>query len=121
MLEITSSLSLFTMLLLPRVLTEFQSPDLSTVLLHYFLLLLALFFFFFLFVCSNGCLLAADPMQCLAYGPGLEGGWTSEPAVFTIETRNSKGDKLKTGGQPIDVDVSDPRGTEVTVHIVDNR
>jgi filamin len=64
---------------------------------------------------------SADPNYCVAYGPGLEKGYTSEPATFTVEARNCKGERLKTGGHPIDVDISDPKGIEIPVRIVDNR
>jgi hypothetical protein len=37
----------------------------------------------------------ADATQCVAYGPGLEGGSTSEPSHFTIEARNSQGQKVR--------------------------
>ena len=34
---------------------------------------------------TPGC----DPSRVRAYGPGLEGGTTFEPAVFTVETRGA--------------------------------
>eukprot|EP01114_Cavostelium_apophysatum_P014354 TRINITY_DN369_c0_g1_i1.p1 TRINITY_DN369_c0_g1~~TRINITY_DN369_c0_g1_i1.p1 ORF type:complete len:755 (+),score=260.59 TRINITY_DN369_c0_g1_i1:68-2332(+) len=63
---------------------------------------------------------AASAINCVAYGPGLEGGKTSEPSVFTVEVRNSRGDKLTKGGAPIDVDVSDANGVEIPAKVVDN-
>ncbi len=62
----------------------------------------------------------ADAMNCIAYGPGLEGGFTSEPSIFTVEVRNSSGQKLGRGGFPIDVDVADATGVELAVRVHDN-
>jgi len=62
----------------------------------------------------------ADPMHTVAYGPGLEGGFTSEPSIFTVECRNSKGEKLTRGGHPVDVDVSDGSGSELNVRVNEN-
>jgi len=62
----------------------------------------------------------ADALNCVAYGPGLEGGFTSEPSIFTVEVRNSTGQKLNRGGYPIDVDVADGSGAEMAVKVHDN-
>jgi filamin len=63
----------------------------------------------------------ADFTQCRAYGPGLEpGNSTSEPAKFTVEVRNGKGDLVKKAGSPISVDVTDAEGSEVPVKVRDN-
>lgn len=61
-----------------------------------------------------------DPNQTVAYGPGLKGGNTAEPAVFTVETRNSKGEKIKTGGAMIAVDVQNADGVLIDSNIKDN-
>mmetsp|Transcript_17569 Transcript_17569/g.24381 ORF Transcript_17569/g.24381 Transcript_17569/m.24381 type:complete len:756 (-) Transcript_17569:39-2306(-) len=63
---------------------------------------------------------APDALQCVAYGPGLEGGNTSDVSHFTVETRNQNGARLHTGGWPVDVDVLDPSGSEVPVKVKDN-
>lgn len=64
---------------------------------------------------------AASPLHCVAYGPGLEGGKTSDPSLFTVEARNGRGERLKTGGVPVDVDVTDAEGTEIPTKVTDNR
>jgi len=64
---------------------------------------------------------APDPFNCIAYGPGLQGGNTSEPGIFTIEVRNREGKKLSIGGVPIDVDIADSEGSEVAFKLLDNR
>ena len=63
----------------------------------------------------------ADALQCVAYGPGLESGTTAEPAIFTVETRNSQGNKINKGGLPIDAEVYDSEGSEVAVKVQDNQ
>lgn len=63
---------------------------------------------------------AADPSQTVAYGPGLEGGDTADPSNFTVETRNSAGERLNRGGDPIGVEVFDPSGVEAKVTVQDN-
>ena len=35
--------------------------------------------------------------MCIAYGPGLEGGFNNEDLPFTIEAHNYFDDKLPTG------------------------
>lgn len=40
----------------------------------------------------------ANPAMCIAYGPGLEGGFNNEDLPFTIEAHNYFDDKLPTGG-----------------------
>jgi len=63
----------------------------------------------------------ADPSNTIAYGPGLEKGNTSEPAEFTIETRNKHGKKVTTPA-PVDVEIQDEEGKELTgIRIADNR
>jgi len=62
----------------------------------------------------------ADPTQCVAYGPGLEGGFSGDVAPFTVEVRNSRGERLNRGGAPIDVEIMDPNGSEIPVNIKDN-
>jgi filamin len=62
----------------------------------------------------------ADPLQCRCFGPGLEGGEAHKPAVFTIEARNKKGDKIPNGGHPFAVNVKDPFGQPLPVDLRDN-
>jgi len=70
---------------------------------------------------STQSLDAPSAAHCIAYGPGLQGGKTSEPSVFTVEVRNGHGQKITTGGAPVDVDVTDQDGTELPVKVADNR
>jgi len=48
---------------------------------------------------------APDPNQFLAFGPGLEGGNTSEYANFTVQAVNGKGEKLTKGGAKLAVNI----------------
>jgi filamin len=61
----------------------------------------------------------ADPSQCYAHGPGLQGGTTNNEAPFTIQAVNYFGDPLPTGGDQFVVALSGPNG-EVPVKVVDN-
>lgn len=48
----------------------------------------------------------ADPSQCFAFGPGLEGGFTNNDCPFTIQAVNYFGDPLPTGGDVFEVHVT---------------
>jgi filamin len=61
-----------------------------------------------------------DPSQFDVFGPGLEGGNTADPAVFTVVAKNSKGHPLNKGGDPVEVEVSDKDGNPVHSSVVDN-
>jgi len=61
-----------------------------------------------------------DPIKCLVYGPGLEGGEAHKPAVFTIEARNKAGTRIPVGGHPFAVKGTDPYGEPLPVEVVDN-
>lgn len=61
-----------------------------------------------------------DPVQCVAYGPGLEGGEQYKDGVFTIEARNKLGQKIPFGGHPFTAKVKGPFGEDVPVTVVDN-
>jgi len=61
----------------------------------------------------------ADPSQCYAHGPGLQGGTTNNSAPFTIQAVNYFGDPLPTGGDEFHVTLTGPNG-EVPVRVVDN-
>jgi filamin len=62
----------------------------------------------------------ADAGQCVAYGPGLEGGQTYQPARFTIEARNCYGDRLQQGGDVFVVTVKAPKNKQLNATIGDN-
>jgi len=62
-----------------------------------------------------------DPSQFDVYGPGLEGGDTANQATFTVVSKNSKGQPLSQGGHPVDSQVYDPQGNEVSTKIIDNQ
>jgi filamin len=62
----------------------------------------------------------ADPIQSKCYGPGLQGGEAHKPAVFTIEARNKKGDRIHNGGHPFAVAVTDPFNQPLVADVVDN-
>lgn len=63
----------------------------------------------------------ADASGSNAYGPGLQEAIVGEPANFTIQARNKKGDKITTGGSPFDVEVTGPDDNIVDVKIIDNK
>jgi filamin len=62
-----------------------------------------------------------DVTQTLVHGPGLEGGVQGEPGVFTIESRDRLGQKIKFGGDPYKVSVKGPFREEEAPKIVDNK
>jgi len=62
----------------------------------------------------------ADPIQCIAFGPGLEGGEQYKPTEFYIEARNKLGDKIPVGGHNFIAKVIDPIGGEIPASIEDN-
>jgi len=66
------------------------------------------------------CAMIADPLQCVAYGPGLEGGEQYKPGVFTVEARNKLGQPIKRGGFPINAKVKGPFGEDIPIDVVDN-
>jgi len=49
--------------------------------------------------------------QTLCYGPGLTDGiLDTQPTHFIIETRNPKGEKIKSNGEKFDIDIKGPQG-----------
>jgi filamin len=62
----------------------------------------------------------ADPVQSKCYGPGLQGGEAHKPAVFTIEARNKKGERIHSGGHPFAVKINDPFNQPLVADVVDN-
>jgi len=63
----------------------------------------------------------ADASGSNAFGPGLQEAIVGEPANFTIQARNKKGDKIPHGGHPFDVEVLGPNDEPVEVKIIDNK
>jgi len=61
-----------------------------------------------------------DPAQFDVYGPGIEGGNTADPAIFTIVSKNSKGVPLTTGGFPVEVEVTESDQDPCPCEVVDN-
>lgn len=61
-----------------------------------------------------------DPVQCVAYGPGLEGGEQYKETYFTIEARNKLGQKIPFGGHPFGSKIKGPFGEDIPVTISDN-
>jgi len=56
-----------------------------------------------------------------AEGPGLEdGNTTAEPTQYTIYTVDNKGNPCKSGGAPIDVEITGPEGDLVEADVKDN-
>jgi len=62
-----------------------------------------------------------DPSKFDVFGPGIEKGDTADPCVFTIVAKNSKGKQLTAGGDPVECQVFDPTGTEITNKVIDNQ
>jgi len=63
----------------------------------------------------------ADAAGSNAFGPGLQEAIVGEPANFTIQARNKKGDKIPHGGHAFDVEVLGPADEPVDVKIIDNK
>jgi len=56
----------------------------------------------------------ADPSQCYAFGPGVEGGITNQQAPFTIQAVNYFGDPLPTGGDDFVIQLTGPETLKVS-------
>jgi len=63
---------------------------------------------------------AIDPAHVKAFGPGLEEANTAEPAIFTIQAVNGKGENLTVGGHPFVIQILDPQSKEVVAKVTDN-
>jgi len=61
-----------------------------------------------------------DPIQCIAYGPGLEKGEQYKESEFTIESRNKLGQRVPVGGHSYKAKCTSPFGDEIPVDLVDN-
>jgi len=64
---------------------------------------------------------APDALQCTAFGPGLEQAIALEPANFTIQARNKRGEKIKVGNHPFDAEVIGPDDAPVEAKVIDKR
>lgn len=62
----------------------------------------------------------ADAGKSWAEGPGLEGAWLDEPAIFTIHAVDAKGNPRKDGGDAFEVDIKGPDSKKVPVKVKDN-
>eukprot|EP01113_Clastostelium_recurvatum_P015306 TRINITY_DN184_c0_g1_i2.p1 TRINITY_DN184_c0_g1~~TRINITY_DN184_c0_g1_i2.p1 ORF type:complete len:757 (-),score=257.76 TRINITY_DN184_c0_g1_i2:127-2397(-) len=63
----------------------------------------------------------ADPLKCIAFGPGLEHADIGYPAPFTIQARNAAGKDIKVGGENFEVKITPPPGSApIAAQIVDN-
>jgi len=62
-----------------------------------------------------------DAMQCFADGPGLKGGNTAEPAVFTIHARDSNGQPVVPRENPFLTEITQPDGSDLPAQVKDNR
>lgn len=63
----------------------------------------------------------ADPSKTTAEGPGLIGGVTQEPALFTVYARNYYGEPLKVGGETFTIEVKTEDGSAVEAAITDKK
>jgi len=62
-----------------------------------------------------------DAGKCVAYGPGLVGGPTHQPAPFTIEARNCYGERINVGGETgWQVTVKAPKNKVLPAPVMDN-
>lgn len=64
---------------------------------------------------------AADAQYSEAYGPGVESIISNDPTTFTIQSYNSKGEKVHHGGDPFGVEVSGPDYAPIHTKITDNK
>jgi len=62
-----------------------------------------------------------DALRCWADGPGLKGGDTANPAVFTIHAADQNGRPVTPKENPFLVDITRPDGSELIPDVVDNR
>jgi filamin len=62
-----------------------------------------------------------DALQCYADGPGLKGGNTAEPAVFTVYARDSNGNPVVPRENPFLVEITQPDGSDLPAQVKDNR
>jgi len=60
-------------------------------------------------------------LNCFADGPGLKGGDTAEPSVFTIHARDENNQKVVPSSNPFIVQITSPNGDDVDADVTDNR
>lgn len=60
---------------------------------------------------------AADAVHSEAYGPGVEDITSNDPTTFTIQSYNSKGEKVHHGGDPFGVEVLGPDYTPINTKV----
>jgi hypothetical protein len=63
---------------------------------------------------------SASADQSYAEGPGLESLVDNEPGVFTIHAVDKNGQPRNDGGDPFEVSIQNPDGSEQKPHVVDN-
>jgi len=62
-----------------------------------------------------------DPSKCVASGAGTAVASTAEPAVFTVQTKDAKGNLCNRGGDEVRVKVQGPTGSQdIEPKILDN-
>jgi len=61
-----------------------------------------------------------DPAKVKAFGAGLEEANTAEPAIFTIQAFNGRGEPLKKGGDRLFVEIEDPSHKKLQHQFADN-
>jgi len=59
--------------------------------------------------------------HCYAEGPGLQGGNTAEPGVFTIHAIDENGNKVTPPANPFLVTVTAPNGDDLDAKVTDNK
>lgn len=62
-----------------------------------------------------------DALNCFADGPGLKGGNTAEPAVFTIHARDGDNKPVVVKENPFLVEITKPDGSDLAPKVVDNK
>lgn len=62
----------------------------------------------------------ADPNYTIAHGPGLVGGQTYQPALFTIEAYNCYNERIHQGGETFVVTVKAPKNKQLVAQVSDN-
>jgi filamin len=59
--------------------------------------------------------------NCFADGPGIKGGDTAEPSVFTIHARDENNHVVVPKQNPFLVMITDPQGDDLDANVVDNK
>jgi len=61
-----------------------------------------------------------DAAHSLVWGPGLEEVYDTKPAEFFIKARDREGNDMGKGGDPFEVHVVGPEGTDIPANVADN-